>query len=62
MGFWASLPLADVAWSLKATDHALDTLPMELLYIKNIGGRYVGDPDFDPVFAELDINRSSSTL
>ena len=54
-GFWASLPLPDVTGSLIEIDYALDTLGAAgIALLTNHRGRYLGDPDFDPVFAELD--------
>ncbi|HEY5647288.1 MAG TPA: amidohydrolase family protein [Pseudomonadales bacterium] len=55
VGFFASLPLPDVAGALAEIDHALDVLHADgvVLYSNN-GGVYPGDCRLDTVFAELD--------
>lgn len=51
----ALLPLPDVAASLEELDHALDTLELDgVMLVTNVGGTYVGDPAWDPVFGELE--------
>ena len=53
-GIWASLPLPNVDASLQEIEYALDTLGLEGIgSATNIGRRYLGDPDFAPVFEEL---------
>jgi predicted TIM-barrel fold metal-dependent hydrolase len=54
-GYFASLPLPDVAASLEALTHALDELGADGVILEtNADGVYLGDPAFAPLFAELD--------
>jgi len=54
-GGFAVLPLPDVDGALAEIEYALDTLRMDgVVLLASIGKRYLGDPAFDAVFAELD--------
>jgi predicted TIM-barrel fold metal-dependent hydrolase len=51
----AVLPLPDVDHALDEIRHALDVLALDgVALLSNVGGTYLGDPAWDPVFAELD--------
>ncbi|HEX6513131.1 MAG TPA: amidohydrolase family protein [Chloroflexota bacterium] len=53
-GAFAALPLPDVDGALEEIEYALDTLHMDGIGLfSNQGGRYLGDPAFDEIFAEL---------
>lgn len=54
-GHFASIPLPDIDASLAETAHALDALGADgVVLLSNAHGRYLGDPDFEPLWAELD--------
>ncbi|NSC19823.1 amidohydrolase [Streptomyces albus subsp. chlorinus] len=54
-GMFATLPLPDVDGALAALSHAYDDLRTDgVILLANYQGTYLGDPAFDPVFAELD--------
>jgi predicted TIM-barrel fold metal-dependent hydrolase len=54
-GSFASLPLPDVEASLEEIARALDELSADgICLLSNYNGRYLGDPVFAPVMAELD--------
>jgi len=54
-GLLASLPLGEPDAALAEIDHALDDLHADgFVLVSNYDGAYFGDPEFDPVFAELD--------
>lgn len=54
-GAFATLPIPNVAGSLDELTRALDSLRFDgVLLLSNVGGTYVGDPELDPVLAELD--------
>ncbi|SEB87684.1 amidohydrolase family protein [Streptomyces melanosporofaciens] len=54
-GHFASVPLPDVDAALTETAHALDTLGADgVVLMSNAQGRYLGDPDFEPLWAEID--------
>jgi predicted TIM-barrel fold metal-dependent hydrolase len=53
-GAFAVLPLPDVDGALKELDYALDTLKLDGVgLLTSIGEQYLGDPEFDPLFEEL---------
>ena len=53
-GSFASLPLPDVDGSIEEIHRSLDDLKADgICLLTNYGGRYLGDPLFDPVFDEL---------
>ncbi len=54
-GFFASVPLPDVDGAIAEAAHAFDVLGADGVVLEtNHGGIYMGDPRFDPLFAELD--------
>lgn len=54
-GFFAYLPLLHVDVAIQEAAYALDELGADgVLLMANAGGRYLGDPAFEPLFAELD--------
>lgn len=58
-GAFAVLPLPDVDGALEEAAYALDTLRLDgVVLLANHGGRYLGDPRFDPLFDELDRRRA----
>lgn len=60
-GFFAALPLPDVAGSLAELRHAVDDLHCDGIgLITNFGDQYLGDPHFDAVFDEM--NRRGLTV
>ncbi|GAB3384521.1 amidohydrolase family protein [Amycolatopsis echigonensis] len=53
-GHFASLPLPDVDGALAELAYALDELGADGVAVEtNAGGRYLGDPAFDPLWTEL---------
>jgi len=58
-GAYAVVPANDVAATIAETAYALDTLKLDgVCTSTNIDGVYMGDPRFDPWFAELNRRRS----
>jgi 6-methylsalicylate decarboxylase len=54
-GLLASLPLPDVDAALAEIAYCYDQLDVRgFVLLTNVGGTYVSDPSFEPVFAELD--------
>ncbi|MBB4688679.1 amidohydrolase family protein [Amycolatopsis jiangsuensis] len=54
-GHFASVPLPDVDGALAETTHALDVLGADgVVLMSNAHGRYLGDSEFVPLWAELD--------
>ncbi|MET1000838.1 MAG: amidohydrolase family protein [Acidimicrobiia bacterium] len=54
-GLLASLPLPDVDAAMAEVAHCCDHLGVEgFVLLTNIGGTYIGDASFEPVFRELD--------
>ena len=53
-GAFAALPLPDVEGALSKLTYALDTLRLDgVVMVSNVDGHYVGDPENDELFAEL---------
>lgn len=59
-GLFATLPMMDVDASLREVEYALDTLNAEGICLmtscpdREVGDRWLGDPIFEPLMAELD--------
>lgn len=54
-GMFASLPLPDVEAALAEAVYALDDLAADgVVVMSNVHGKYLGDPDFEPLWQELD--------
>lgn len=54
-GMFACLPLPDVEGALAELAYAFDTLKADgVVLLSNAQGRYLGDPHFEPLWAELD--------
>src|SRR5262245_61138964 len=54
-GGFATLPLPDTAAACQEVDHALGTLGLDgVILFASHGVQYLGDPDFDELFQELD--------
>ncbi|KAJ7635880.1 hypothetical protein B0H17DRAFT_1107372 [Mycena rosella] len=59
-GFFASLPLPDIASSLLEIDHALDHLDADgFILLSNYHGMYLGDPRLAPIYAKLQARRAT---
>lgn len=60
-GLFAGIPITDPEAALKEIDHAFGTLKADGIGLfTSYGNRYLGHPDFDPVFAEL--NRRKAVI
>ncbi|MFX1575348.1 MAG: amidohydrolase family protein [Promethearchaeota archaeon] len=58
-GGFATLPLPDIEASLIELEYALDTLELDgVVLLSNINGKYLGDPEFEELFSELNRRRS----
>ncbi len=58
-GYFAVLPLPDIAASLAEIEHVFDRLGADGVTLQsNIDGIYLGSPAFAPIFAELDRRRA----
>jgi len=54
-GFFATLPVLDVDAALEEARYAFDTLHASgVILLANVQGRYLGAPEDEPLFAELD--------
>jgi predicted TIM-barrel fold metal-dependent hydrolase len=54
LGVLAALPFPDLEGAKEEAAYALDTLDLSgVILFSNIDGKYVGDPEFDPLMAEL---------
>jgi predicted TIM-barrel fold metal-dependent hydrolase len=54
LGFFAALPLPDIDGALQQMEYALDTLHADgIILLSNQAGFYVGDPAFEPLYAEM---------
>lgn len=60
-GALAVLPLPDVNAALREMEYALDVLKLDGVILQaSVGDQYLGDPEFDEIFAEL--NRRQSVV
>ena len=58
-GLFASLPLPDVDAAMAEIEHCSEHLDVAgFALLTNVGGTYLGDPSFEPVFRELDRRRA----
>ena len=54
-GHFATLPLPDVEGAVREIEYSFDTLHTDgLILLGNYAAKYLGDPAFEPVWAELD--------
>jgi len=54
IGFYASLPMPDVEGAIAEARHAFDVLGADgVILLANALGRYLGDPEDEPLFEEL---------
>lgn len=58
-GVLAALPFPDLEGAIQELVYALDTLGADgVILFSNVQGRYVGDPEFDPLMTELHRNKA----
>jgi predicted TIM-barrel fold metal-dependent hydrolase len=58
-GLFASLPLPDVDAAIAEIAHCVDHLEVDgFVLLTNVGGTYLGDSSWEPVFQELDRRRA----
>ena len=58
-GFFATLTLPDVEGAIAEAEHALDVLGADgVVLLSSVAGRYVYDPDFEPLLAYLHERRA----
>jgi len=58
-GQFAMLPILDIEGSLREIDYAYDVLKADgINLMTNIGDKWLGDPYYDPIFAELNRRKS----
>lgn len=54
-GLFGSLPLPDVDAAIAEIAYCVDELDVDgFVFLTNVAGTYLGDPDWEPVFEELD--------
>ena len=54
-GHFATLPLPDIDGAMREVEFAFDALGADgVILLANYGGKYLGDPAFEPLWAELD--------
>lgn len=54
LGYFATLTLPDVQGAIAEARHAFDQLGADgVVLLANVGGRYLGDPEWEPLMAEL---------
>lgn len=59
LGFFATLPLPNVDDAALELDYAWDALHADgVILLSNYAGQYLGDPAFEPLFAELNRRRA----
>ncbi|MFX1493685.1 MAG: amidohydrolase family protein [Promethearchaeota archaeon] len=60
-GGFATLPIPDFKASLEELEYALDTLKLDgVVMLTNFNGKYIGDPEFEELFLEL--NRRNTVV
>jgi len=58
-GVLAALPFPDLNGALREFTYAMDTLHLDgVILFTNVQGRYLGDPEFEPLMAELSRRKS----
>jgi len=58
-GLFGSLPLMDVGAAVAELDHCYDDLDVDgVVLLTHTGDRYLGDPELEPLFDELDRRRA----
>ena len=62
-GFFATVPMPDIDGTLKEIEYAFDVLHADgVKFYSNASGMYLGEPEMEPVFAELDRREAIFTL